>query len=647
MSHCETPTSGLPSLADAQDVNAFVHLALVGSPNSGKTTLFNALTGLRARTGNYPGVTVDRRVGRALHLPDSAPTVVLSDLPGLYSLEAISQDERVTVCVLHGEMPGEPHPDGVLFVADSTTLGRSLPMLAEVRALGLPVALVLTMVDELKARGGELDLFRLQAQLGVPVVGVVGNRGLGLDDLRALLPAPKQWRQVVPPPEVASPEERFAWADGVLAAAQRKSPGPSEQTRRLDRVLLHPVWGLLVFFAFIAAFFQAIFSWAQPVMDLFGGLLDGFADNILASWPSGGVVAELLADGVVRGVGAVVVFVPQIALLFAMIFFFEASGYMARAAFVVDRVMGAAGLEGRCFISLLSSYACAVPGILATRSIPSPRDRLATILVAPFATCSARLPVYAVLIAAFIPATPVLGWFTLQGLTLFVLYLLGGVSAVLFAALFKRGMLRGASLPFYLELPPYRWPSFKSVFVQTWSRVKVFLRDAGTVILCGSIVLWFLLNFPRTEAAPGANALEARQVRIENSFAASIGKAMEPATAPLGFDWKVNIGLVGSFAARELMISTMAQVYAVPGDDDEYTGLAETLRTPDPVTGRPPLTLPSALSLLAFYVYALLCLSTVAAARRETGGWRWPIFMMLYMTAVAYVAAFGVYQLAN
>jgi ferrous iron transport protein B len=646
VTHCEAPSSAAPD-ADAV-VGAIVQLALVGSPNSGKTTLFNALTGLRARTGNYPGVTVDRRAGRARHMPAAAPPVVLSDLPGLYALDAISQDERVTVSVLRGEMNGEPRPDGVLFVADATTLGRSLPMLAEVRALGMPVVLVLTMVDELKARGGELDLFRLQARLGVPVVGVVGNRGIGLDDLRALLPEPARWRQDPPPlPTGATLEQRFAWADGVLAAAQRKAAGPSEQTRRIDRVLLHPVWGLLVFLAFIAVFFQAIFSWAQPLMDFFGGALDGLADGILAAWPDGGVPAELLADGVVRGVGAVVVFVPQIALLFAMIFFFEASGYMARAAFVVDRVMGWAGLEGRCFISLLSSYACAVPGILATRTIPSPRDRLATILVAPFATCSARLPVYAVLIAAFVPATPVLGWFTLQGFTMFALYLLGGVSAVLFAALFKRGMLRGASLPFYLELPPYRWPSAKSVTLQTWSRVKVFLRDAGTVILCGSIVLWILLNFPRDAAATGASELEARQTRIESSYAARIGKAMEPATAPLGFDWKINIGLVGSFAARELMISTMAQVYAVPDDDGEYAGLAETLRAPDPLTGKPPLTTASALSLLAFYVYALLCLSTVAAARRETGGWRWPVFMMVYMTVVAWAAAFAVYQLAS
>ena len=635
-------------------ISDFLQLALVGSPNSGKTTLFNALTGLRAKTANYPGVTVDRRAGRVLHLGDASKPVWVNDLPGLYSMDAISEDEGVAVRVLRGELPGESKPDGVLFVADATTLARSLPMLAEVVALGLPTVLVLTMVDELKARGGELDLFRLRSLIGIPVVGVVGNRGLGLNDLRALLSEPAAWFKLVPsgpsvPPPVvgANAAARFVWADQILAAAQRSAPGPSETTRKMDRVLLHPVIGLMVFLAFVATFFQAIFSWAQPAMDFFSGAMNSLADGILAAWPGGGLIAELLADGVVRGVGAVIVFVPQIGLLFALIHFFEASGYLARAAFVVDRVMGWAGLEGRCFIALLSSYACAVPGIMATRTIPNPRDRLATILVAPFATCSARLPVYAVLIAAFVPATPVLGWFTLQGLTLLGLYLLGGDSAVLFAALFKRGMLRGASLPFYLELPPYRWPSFKSVMTQTWSRVRVFLKDAGSVILIGSIVLWLFLNLPRTPAPPGATLAEARQVRIEGSFAASLGRAFEPVTAPIGFDWKINVGLIGSFAARELMISTMAQIYADPDDGKDTVGLADTLRAPDPATSKPRMSAASAYSLLAFYVYALLCLSTVAAARRETGGWRWPIFMLGYMTALAYFAAFVVYQIAR
>jgi ferrous iron transport protein B len=631
-----------------------IRLALVGSPNSGKTTLFNALTGLSGKTGNYPGVTVDRRRGMLRHAP-AGKQVQVSDLPGSYSLHAISEDEAVTSKVLHGELDGESAPDGVVFVADATTLQRSLPMLADVLALGLPTILVLTMVDELKARGGDLDLFKLQGELGIPLVGVVGNRGLGIDDLRQRLADPTSWTQACPVP-AESTEARFAWADALLAKVERHPVSESPLTTRIDSVLLHPVAGLLVFLLFIATFFQAIFTWAGPAMDLFSGWMDALADFALATLPSG-LLTDLLADGVIRGVGAVVVFVPQIALLFALIFFFEASGYMARAAFVVDRVMGWAGLEGRCFISLLSSYACAVPGIMATRTIPSPRDRLATILVAPFATCSARLPVYVLLISAFLPNTQVIGPFTVQGLTLMGLYLLGGVSAVLFAALFKRGLLKGASLPFYLELPPYRFPSLKSVALQVWRRVKIFLKDAGSVILAGSIVMWVLLNFPKADIAPGTSEAVAYQQQIEQSFAADLGRTVEPVFAPLGFDWRTNIGLVGSFAARELMVSTMAQVYAYdPGAnldpetgeaDEDFVGLREVLTTPDPVTGEAPMDFPTAIALLLYFVYALLCLSTVAVIKRETGTWRWPIFMFAYMGVLAWVAGFIGYRLAG
>ncbi len=630
------------SAAAKTSTRAGAIFALVGSPNAGKTTLFNALTGLRAKTGNYPGVTVDRRVGTVRAGEYEAQLV---DLPGSYSLHAISEDESVAVRVLRGEMDDGARPDAVIFVADATTLPRSLPMLADVLLLGRPTMLVLTMVDELKARGGDLDLFQLQHELGIPVIGVVGNRGLGVEDLRSRMEDPSAWARAssLPAPDAVA---RFAWADRVLAKITRHPVQESAITRRVDAILLHPVGGMLVFGVFVAAVFQAIFSWAGPAMDLFSGATDGLADWVLATLPSG-LLTDLLADGIIRGVGAVLVFVPQIALLFAMIFFFEASGYMARAAFVVDRVMGWAGLEGRCFVSLLSSYACSVPGILATRNIPSPRDRLATILVAPFATCSARLPVYALLIAAFIPDTKVFGPFTVQGLTLMGLYLLGGISAVLFAALFKRGLLRGASLPFFLELPPYRVPSLRSIAVQVWRRLRIFLRDAGTVILIGSIVLWILLNFPRAEAVEGLDAAAQHQVQVEQSLAADLGRALEPLTEPLGFDWRINVGLIGSFAARELMVSTMAQVYAYPGGDEDPEGLAELLRTPDPVTGEPPLDFAAALALLAFFVYALLCLSTVAVVKRETGGWRWPIFMVSYMGVLAWVAAFVVHGLAS
>lgn len=639
-------------MASASVAGRPARIALVGSPNCGKTTIFNALTGLRAKTGNYPGVTVDRRQGQ-VRTPNGA--IELIDLPGIYSLTPIAEDEAVASRVLRGEIPGEARLDGILFVVDATTLPRSLPLLAELLGLGLPILVVLTMIDELKARGGEIDLFQLQRALGVQVLGVVGNRGIGLDDVLAKLAAPDAWKRpssdagARPAPSDDDPAARFAWGDEVLQQATRRAPGPHTLTRKLDAVLLHPVLGLIVFLIFCATFFQAIFTWAAPVMDFMSGGLDATADWLLATLPAG-IPTELLADGVVRGVGAVVVFVPQIALLFAMLLYLEESGYMARAAFVVDRVMGWLGLEGRCFIALLSSYACAVPGVMATRSIPSPRDRLATILVAPFATCSARLPVYALLIGSVVPADPVLGWFTLQGFTLFGLYLLGGVSAVLFAAVFKRGLLRGASLPFYLELPPYRWPSISSVLLRTWRRVRSFLTDAGTIILVGSIVLWFLLHFPRTEPSSALTPAQQQQARIEQSYAAQLGRGLDPVFAPLGFDWRTNVGLIGSFAARELMVSTLAQVHAYSGDDDDdarVRGLAEILRAPDPRTGKPVLSTAAALALLAFYVYALLCLSTVAAVKRETNGWRWPLFMLAYMFVIAWIAGFVVYRIAS
>jgi ferrous iron transport protein B len=621
-----------------------LHIALVGSPNAGKTTLFNALTGLRGKTGNYPGVTVDRRVG-TLRVGDAE--VHLTDLPGTYSLHAISEDEAIAVRVLNGQIPGEPTPDGIVIVADATTLQRSLPMIGEILLLERPTVLALTMVDELKARGGDIDIFALQRELGIPVVGVVGNRGLGIGDLRAHLENPQSWRPAKVPP-AGDTQSRFTWADQVLEEITRHPVQESSLTRRIDKVLLHPVIGGLVFFAFMAFFFQAIFTWAGPAMDYFAGVLDMAADWTLANLPANWVT-RLFADGIIRGVGSVIVFVPQIALLFALILFFEASGYMARAAFVVDRLMGWVGLEGRCFIALLSSYACAVPGIMATRSIPSPKDRLATILVAPFATCSARLPVYALLISAFIPNTKVWGPITLQGLTLMGLYLIGALSAILFAAIFKRGLLRGASLPFYMELPPYRFPSLSSLALQVWRRIKMFLSRVGRIILTGSVVLWFLLNFPVVDAPENLTKIEVQKLQVEHSYGAKIGRAMEPVFEPLGYDWRINIGLIGSFAARELMVSTLAQVYAYDSSKagDEFAGMSDLIRRPDPATGKPPISLASGLSLMVFFVFALLCLSTLAVIRRETGSWKWPLFTTGYMFAVAWLGSFATYQIAS
>lgn len=626
---------------DIQSPPRALRIALVGSPNSGKTTLFNSLTGLRAKTGNYAGVTVERSTGQ---LMSRSRKVELIDLPGTYSLDAISEDESVAIRVLRGEFATESPPDGVACVIDSTTLERSLPLLAEVLAVGRPTVLVLTMIDELKARGGDIDIFRLQDTLGIPVVGVVGTRGIGIADLSDLLIQPDKWtrHKVALPSDIS---DRFAWADRVLNDSTRTRPQEHKFTRRLDKLLLHPILGPLVFLAFLVVFFQAIFSWAGPAMDFFAGTMDDLADYILQQDGSDSAFTSLLANGVIRGVGGVIVFLPQILLLFAVILFLEACGYMARAAFVIDRVMGWIGLEGRCFIALLSSYACAVPGILATRTIPNPKDRLATVLVAPLTTCSARLPVYLLLITAFVPADPLIGPFDMRAATLFGLYLLGAVSTMVCAAILKKGMLRGANLPFYMELPPYRLPSLRSIALGVWERARVFIVRAGTVILAASVVLWILLNFPKQEAKPGMDEAQAQRIQLEQSYAATIGRSIEPIFEPMGFDWRVNVGLLGSFAAREVMNSTLAEIYAYSGDLEEVDGLASVITAKDPVTGKPPLERASAFALLVFFVFALQCISTIAAIRRETNSWRWPLFALAYMTALAWVGGWVTYWL--
>ncbi len=620
-------------------------IAILGAPNSGKTTLFNALTGHRAKAGNYPGVTVDRREGE-LRARFTELAVRLIDLPGVYSLEPQSEDEAVAVRVLRGEF-GEPPPDGVVVVLDATTIERALPLVAEAAELELPLCIALTMIDELKARHGEIDLEALGAELGVPVLGVVGNRGLGIDDLGALVAESGHWTRSEALREAAeadTPEQRFEWTYGVLGRCRRKVPRADHWSRRLDRFLLHPVLGPAVFLTFVALFFQAIFTWATPAMDLLSGLMDGLADWLLTVVPDS-LLTRLLADGVIRGVGAVIVFLPQIVLLFTVILFLEGCGYMARAAFVVDRVMGWVGLEGRCFLALLSSYACAVPGIMATRTIPSERDRLTTILVAPFATCSARLPVYTLLIAAFIPADPVFGPFTWQGLTLGGLYLLGTAAALVSAAVLQRGLRRGASLPFYLELPPFRLPRPSDILLGVWDRAKMFLRRAGTIILCVSIVLWFLLNLPRRDADPELSAAANQQAILEGSYAASVGRFIEPVFAPMDFDWRINVGLVASQAAREVMVATLAQIYA--HEDEEGEGLGGVLAGVGDGSGEPLLSRPSALALLVYFAFAMQCMSTLAVIRRETGKWRWPAFTFVYMTGLGWLGAWVTFLAAT
>jgi ferrous iron transport protein B len=618
-----------------------VRLGLVGSPNSGKTTLFNALTGLRARVGNYPGVTVERREGDAMI---DGHRVRVIDLPGTYSLTPLSPDEAVVSRVVRGEVGGVPAPDGVVITVDACTIERSLALVAQALDLGLPACVVITMIDELRARGGDLNLARLEAALGVPVVGVVGHRGLGLGELRRLLPHPERWsRPPLPPPQAR--EDRRAWVESVLSRALAGRPGRSATTEAIDRIVLHPVLGTLLFALVMILFFQLIFAWATPAMDAIDAALGAAADAARGALPAG-LLADFVADGLIAGVGSVVVFLPQILLLFTLLYSLEDVGYMARAAFVVDRLMGRIGLEGRAFVALLSSYACAVPGIMATRTIPSANQRLVTMLVAPLMTCSARLPVYALLIGAFVPAKQVLGPLGLQGLVLLALYLLGALAALVVAAILGRTLVRADAMPFYLELPPYRMPPAKLVVAQVWGAASRFLRRAGTIILAVSIVMWALLTFPRHEPPARLDAGQAAAHALEHSAAGRIGHALEPVIAPLGFDWKIGIGLVASLAAREVIVSTLAQIYAAVGEDE--ASLREALANDRAAaTGEPIYTPATVAALLVFFVFALQCTSTIATLARETNSWRWPAFAFLYLLALAYGASFAAHRIVG
>jgi ferrous iron transport protein B len=615
-----------------------LRLGLLGSPNSGKTTLFNALTGLRAKVGNYPGVTVESREGE---LRVDGRRIVVMDLPGTYSLEAFSPDEEIVSRVIDGEL-GEA-PQALVLVADACSLDRSLLVVAQALRRDVPACLVLTMLDELHARGGELDLARLERALGIPVRGVVGHRGIGVGALRELLARPDAWsRPPLPPPATAA--ERAGWAESVLASVLHRRPGRSRLTDAIDRVVLHPVAGSLLFAVVMLAFFQLIFAWAQPAMDAIDGAVGWLAQAVHRVLPPG-LLADFVADGVVAGVGAVVIFLPQIALLFALLSLLQDVGYLARAAFVIDRAMGRVGLEGRAFVALLSSYACAVPGIMATRTIPSPRHRLVTILVAPLMTCSARLPVYALLIGAFVPAHSVWGPIGLRGLVLMGLYLLGALAAFGVAAVLRRTLLGGETLPFYMELPTYRWPPLRLLASQVWSSVSAFLRRAGSIILGVSVLMWVLLTFPRVEPPPGLDPAQHGRYALEHSLAGRAGHALEPVIAPLGFDWKIGVGLLASLAAREVIVSTLAQIYSAA---DEETSLRAAVRADtDRDSGRRVFTPATVASLLVFFVFALQCTSTLAIMRRETNGWRWPAFAFCYLLLLAYGASFATHRLVS
>jgi ferrous iron transport protein B len=615
-----------------------LRLGLVGSPNSGKTTLFNALTGLRAKVGNYPGVTVERREGSATF--EGRRSVVI-DLPGSYSLSPVSPDEEVVVRVLDGKLNGVPQALAV--VADACTLERSLLMLAQILRREIPTCLVLTMTDELQARGGRIDIPRLERALGIPVIGVVGHRGIGIAKLKKLFAKPEDWSRphLLPPEEIHA---RAGWVESILEHVLTRHPGRNRKSDAIDRVVLHPVAGTLLFAVVMVAFFQLIFAWAQPAMDFIDAGVASLGAFVHAQLPAG-LLADFLADGMIAGVGAVIIFVPQIVLLFTLLYLLQDIGYMARAAFVIDRVMAGVGLEGRAFVSLLSSYACAVPGIMATRTIPSPRHRLVTILVAPLMTCSARLPVYALLIGAFVPAVAVIGPLGLQGLVLLALYAIGSLTALLVASLLTRTLLQEDAMPFYMELPPYRMPTAKLLASQVWRSTWAFLRRAGTIILAVSIVMWCLLTFPRQPAPPDASPAEASRYALEHSFAGRAGHAIEPLIEPLGFDWKIGIGLIASLAARELIVATLAQIYAATDQDASLRAAVQN--DVDPRSGAKVFDAATVASLLVFFVFALQCMSTLAIMRRETNSWRWPAFAFSYLLALAYAASFGAYHVVG
>jgi len=594
--------------------------ALVGNPNAGKSALFNALTGARQKIANYPGVTVERKAGR-LVLPSGEP-VELTDLPGSYGLHATSPDEEVTRRVIMGELPGESAPHVLVVVLDASNLEQHLVFAQEVIALGRPTVVALNMVDLAERDGLVLDPQALEAALGVPVIPTVAVRRRGLDALAAAIAAAEE-RPLEHHRPFTDLAERRLTAHAIAEAAIVSESKRHRLHSRLDRLFLHPWLGPVILFAALFVVFQAVFAGAQPFADGLQAWVDALTAGVRGAMPPS-LARDLVTDGVLAGVGAVVVFLPQIVILFFFILALEASGYMARAAFLMDRMMAGVGLSGRSFIPLLSSFACAVPGIMATRSITDPKDRLTTILIAPMMTCSARLPVYAVIIAAFIPDRNVWHGVGLQGLVLFALYVAGIVGAMLVALILRASLTRGAASGFIMELPKYQMPRLKDLAIGLFQRAWIFLRRAGTIIFSVSVVLWLLLNFPRAE--PG-------QDQVNASLAGHIANGLAVVVEPIGFNRDIALALIPAMAAREVAVSSLATTYAVASNDEAATdrALAGQLQK--------HWSLATALAFLAWFVFAPQCMSTIAVTRRETNGWFWPGFMLLYLFALAYAAA--------
>ncbi|WP_434983168.1 ferrous iron transporter B [Xanthomonas arboricola] len=610
-------------------VSVPLRLALVGNPNSGKTALFNQLTGSRQKVANYTGVTVERKEGQ-FRAPSGRDFAVL-DLPGAYSLQPASLDEAITRDLCRGFYPGEPAPDVLVCVMDATNLRLHLRFALELRELGRPMIVALNMVDAAQRRGIVIDLPALEQALGVPVVETVAVRRGGAKALVERLDT-QAARLVAPSAAPPADGNYHAQVRQILSAAVSMPTRTSRVDDALDRWLLHPLWGLVTLAVVMFLIFQAVYAWATPVMDLIDGGTSALGEWVGATLPEG-PLNSLLKDGIIAGLGGVVIFLPQILILFAFILALEESGYLPRAAFLLDRMMSAAGLSGRSFIPLLSSFACAVPGIMSTRSIQDPRDRLATIMVAPLMTCSARLPVYALLIGAFIPQKTVWGIFNQQGLILFGLYAAAIVSALLVSWTMKKWRRDKSEHPLMLELPSYRLPHLPDLALGLWERALIFLKRVGGIILALTILLWFLLSFP---AAPADATLPA----IDYSFAGRIGHAMAVFFAPLGFNWQICIALIPGLAAREVAVASLATVYALSAADDDAAAQALSPLISD------GWSLATALSLLVWYIYAPMCISTLATIKRETNSWKQMTVSAVYLFALAYLASLVTYQLA-
>ncbi len=656
--------------------NQQITIALAGNPNAGKTTLFNALTGMRQKVANYPGVTVERKEG-FWRLDGGKKNLHLIDIPGLYSLDATSLDEQIARDVLTGKVAGLQKPDVVIAVVDATNLERNLYLVTQLLEYKIPVVIALTMIDAAEKQSIEIDTKKLAALLQVPVVSINAKQKFGIEKLAEVILKAVETEQIQHPVWLSETDfddeihlsltddarvnrpifARYNFISDVYQETVKpKDTQERSISEKIDRVLTHKFFGLVILIGILLLVFQTIFSWASLPMDL---LDQGFGalGNFLRAQMSEGILSDLIVDGVIAGVGGVLVFLPQILLLFLFISILEDTGYMARAAFLLDKLMSRVGLHGKAFLPLMSSFACAIPGIMAARTIENPKDRLATILIAPFMSCSARLPVYTLMIATFFAGQTVFGFISLGAILILAMYALGIFVAVGVAFILKRTLLKSPPPPFVMELPPYRLPNFRAVFQNMFVRAGLFLKRAGTVILAISILLWALTYFPRSEDVKSSASIVQSQeqsetsnpnpeivqegAQIQNSYAGTLGHAIEPVIRPLGFDWKIGVALIASFAAREVLVSTLSIIYNVGKDADaENETLIQAIKEAKRDDGTPAWTPLTALTLMVFFVLAMQCMSTVAVVRRETNSWSWTLFMVGYMTGLAYLAAF-------